>query len=81
VEGRRTGESVEIRVRDTGPGLRPEEISVIFERFRQVEKRGRRALGLGLYISRSIVESHGGRIWAESVPGEGSVFFFTLLPA
>jgi signal transduction histidine kinase len=81
VEGRRTGESVEIRVRDTGPGLRPEEISVIFERFRQVEKRGRRALGLGLYISRSIVESHGGRIWAESVPGEGSVFLFTLLPA
>lgn len=81
VEGRRTGESVEIRVRDTGPGLRPDEISVIFERFHQVEKRGRRALGLGLYISRSIVESHGGRIWAQSVPGEGSVFFFTLLPA
>jgi signal transduction histidine kinase len=81
VEGRRAGRSVEIRVSDTGPGLRPEEISVIFERFQQVEKRGRRALGLGLYISRSIVESHGGRIWAESVPGEGSVFLFTLLPA
>ena len=80
VEGVRRGEIVEIRVRDTGPGLRPEEISVIFERFQQVEKRGRRALGLGLYISRSIVESHGGRIWAESVAGEGSVFFFTLLP-
>ena len=81
VEGVRRDGNVEIRVRDTGPGLRPEELSVIFERFRQVEKRGRRALGLGLYISRSIVESHGGRIWAESVPGEGSVFFFTLLPA
>lgn len=80
VEGRRT-DQVEIRVRDTGPGLRPEEISVIFERFRQVERRGRRALGLGLYISRSIVESHGGRIWAESVPGEGSTFQFTLPPA
>jgi len=80
VEGRRT-DQVEIRVRDTGPGLRPEEISVIFERFRQVEKRGRRALGLGLYISRSIVESHGGRISAESVPGEGSTFQFTLPPA
>lgn len=80
VEGRRA-EQVEIRVRDTGPGLTPEEIPVIFERFRQVEKRGRRALGLGLYISRTIVESHGGRIWAESVPGEGSTFLFTLPPA
>jgi signal transduction histidine kinase len=78
VEGRRTDGVVEIRVRDTGPGLEPEELSVIFDRFRQVEKRARRALGLGLYISRSIVESHGGRIWAESVPGEGSTFLFTL---
>ncbi len=78
VTGRRTDDAVEIGVRDTGPGMEPEEISVIFDRFRQVEKRGRRALGLGLYISRSIVESHGGRMWAESVPGEGSVFRFTL---
>lgn len=77
VEGRQA-EQVEIRVRDSGPGLTPEEIPVIFERFRQVEKRGRRALGLGLYISRTIVESHGGRIWAESVRGEGSTFLFTL---
>lgn len=81
VEGRRMDNVVEIRVRDTGPGVKPEEISVIFDRFRQVEKRGRRALGLGLYISRSIVESHGGRIWAESVPGEGSTFLFTLPPS
>jgi len=81
VGGRRTDHVVEIRVRDTGPGLQPEEISVIFDRFRQVEKRGRKALGLGLYISRSIIESHGGRIWAESVPGEGSTFLFTLPPA
>ena len=56
----------------------PEEIAVIFDRYQQVEKRGRKALGLGLYISRSIVESHGGRIGAESVPGEGSTFLFTL---
>jgi signal transduction histidine kinase len=78
VDGRRTDNVVEIRIRDTGPGMEPEEISVIFDRFRQVEKRGRKALGLGLYISRSIIESHGGRIWAESVPGEGSTFLFTL---
>lgn len=81
VEGQSAGEVVEIRVRDTGPGLQPEEIAVIFERYRQVEKRGRKALGLGLYIARSIVESHGGRIGAESVPGEGSTFLFTLLRA
>jgi signal transduction histidine kinase len=81
VEGRRTDDAVEISVRDTGTGLQPEEIAVIFDRFRQVEKRGRRALGLGLYISRSIVESHGGRIRAESVPGKGSTFRFTLSPA
>ena len=79
VEGRRA-EAVEILVRDSGPGLTAQEIAVIFDRFRQVEKRGRRALGLGLYISRSIVESHGGRIRAESVPGEGSTFSFTLPP-
>ena len=72
---------VEIRVSDTGPGLKPEEIAVIFDRYQQVEKRGRKALGLGLFISRSIVESHGGRIRAESVPGEGSAFVFTLLRA
>jgi signal transduction histidine kinase len=81
VEGRRTDDAVEISVRDTGTGLQPEEITVIFDRFRQVEKRGRRALGLGLYISRSIVESHGGRIRAQSVPGKGSTFWFTLSPA
>ena len=78
VEGKVAGDVVEIRVRDTGPGLQPGEIAVIFERYQQVEKRGRKALGLGLYISRSIVESHGGRIRAESVPGEGSTFLFTL---
>ena len=78
VEGRRAETVLEILVRDSGPGLTAEEIAVIFERFRQVEKRGRRALGLGLYISRSIIESHGGRLRAESVPGEGSTFLFTL---
>ena len=81
VEGGIAEHVVEIRVRDTGRGLRPDEIAVIFERFQQVEKRGRRALGLGLYISRSIIESHGGRIRAESVPGEVSTFLFTLLRA
>jgi signal transduction histidine kinase len=50
----------------------------IFERFWQVGKNDRRGLGLGLYISRCIVEAHGGTIKAESTLGEGSRFTFTL---
>ena len=53
-------------------------LEAIFERFWQIGKNDRRGVGLGLFISRSIVENHGGRIWAESKPGEGSVFSFTL---
>ena len=80
--GRTTGDGVEIGVRDTGTGVAPEEISGIFDRFRQVEKRGRRALGLGLYISRSIVESHGGRIWAESWgDGDSGTTVFSRMPS
>ncbi len=73
-----SGKFVNIAVRDSGPGIPASDLSGIFERFRQVEKRGRKGLGLGLYISRSIVEAHGGRIWAENTPGYGSTFTFTL---
>lgn len=48
------------------------------ERFLQVDATDRRGLGLGLYISKCIVLGHGGRIWAESTPGEGCAFHFTL---
>lgn len=73
-----SGKFVNIGVRDSGPGIPTGDLGGIFERFRQVEKRGRKGLGLGLYISRSIVEAHGGRIWAENTPGYGSTFTFTL---
>jgi signal transduction histidine kinase len=53
-------------------------LEAVFERFVQVAKNDRRGVGLGLYISRCIIEGHGGRIWAESRPGEGSTFCFTL---
>jgi len=50
----------------------------VFERFWQIGKHDRRGLGLGLYISKMIVENHGGRIWVDSKIGHGSVFHFTV---
>lgn len=76
--GQRVEDGLRVCVRDTGVGIAKDQIGVIFERFWQVGKDDRRGLGLGLYISRCLVEAHGGKIWAESTPGEGSSFFFTI---
>ena len=65
-------------VADTGVGIASGLARAIFERFWQVGSSDRRGLGLGLYISKCIVEAHGGRIWVESAPGQGSRFCFTL---
>lgn len=65
-------------VRDTGVGIPGPLLEAIFERFWQAGANDRRGLGLGLYISKCIVEAHHGRIWAESEPGKGSRFYFTL---
>ncbi|MFL5375997.1 MAG: sensor histidine kinase, partial [Myxococcales bacterium] len=67
-----------VAVSDTGPGIPAENLEAIFGRFWQVGRRDRRGLGLGLYISRCIVEAQGGRIWAENGPGSGSTFIFTV---
>jgi len=70
-----------VSVSDTGPGITPEDQQKIFEEFQQAEEsRARRkgGSGLGLTITRRIIELHGGRIWVESQPGEGSTFRFTL---
>ena len=70
-------------VRDTGEGIPADALDHIFEKFGQVENRqaGRKmSTGLGLTFCKLVVEAHGGRIWAESTPGVGSVFFFTLPP-
>jgi len=75
--GRAEGEAL-CRISDTGPGIPGGMLESVFERFWQVGKNDRRGLGLGLYISRCIVEAHGGSIWAESRMGEGSSFNFTL---
>lgn len=62
---------------DTGIGIPSAELPRIFERFRQISK-DRRGLGLGLHISKSIIEAHGGRVWVESEVGAGSAFHFAL---
>ena len=68
-------------VEDQGRGISPEKLERIFERFQQGDSSDSRALGgtgLGLALCRSIVDQHGGRIWAESTIGKGSKFLFTL---
>lgn len=70
---------VRFAVRDTGVGIPADEISRVFERFYRVDKsRTGSGTGLGLSIARHIVEAHGGRIWVESVEGQGSTFFFSI---
>ncbi len=69
------------RIRDEGRGVPVDQLDTIFERFKQVDasdSRDKGGSGLGLPICRSIVAAHGGRIWAESVEGQGSAFSFTL---
>ena len=70
-----------ISIIDTGPGIRPSDQYRIFERFHQLKKAENSSysgLGMGLYISKGIVEDHGGRIWVESEEGRGSTFTFSL---
>ena len=70
-----------VTVADTGCGIRPEDATRIFERLSQTAETldaGRQGLGLGLYICRELIQRHGGRIWVESEPGQGSTFCFTL---
>lgn len=74
---RRDGD-IEFALRDSGPGIHPDALPHVFQRFGQVDSNTRRGLGLGLHISQKIVEAHGGRIWVESEFGKGATFRFTL---
>jgi len=70
-----------VSVRDNGVGIPEAELEKVFERFYQVEQASSRRVrgsGLGLAICKSLVERHGGRIWVDSVPGEGSNFQFSI---
>jgi PAS domain S-box-containing protein len=72
----REGEAL-VAVQDSGPGIDPEHMPHLFNRFYRANSRSA-GLGLGLYISRILVEAHGGRIWVDSRPGQGSTFAIGL---
>jgi signal transduction histidine kinase len=72
---------LQISVSDTGPGIAPEHTEKIFDEFYQLRQPGEKkagGVGLGLAISKKLVEMHGGKIWVCSELGRGSSFFFTL---
>jgi signal transduction histidine kinase len=78
VTAERDGAMLRFAVRDTGPGIPPENLSRVFDRFWMKGAPGKQGTGLGLFIAKGIVEAHGGRIWVESEPGRGTRFDFTL---
>ncbi|MDQ3981664.1 MAG: ATP-binding protein, partial [Actinomycetota bacterium] len=74
---------VEVSVVDEGIGISEQDRDRIFSKFSMLPKPGwvKKGTGLGLFITKGIVEAHGGRIWVESEPGKGSTFAFTLRAA
>ncbi len=74
-------EVIQVSVKDNGPGISGDQLQLIFEKFRQVSTPGAplvKGTGLGLAIVKKIITAHGGKVWAESKPGSGSTFYFTL---
>jgi two-component system sensor histidine kinase GlrK len=81
VSARPTNGGVEVSIEDTGPGIPKENMTTIFERFRQVPGKSSNPMkgtGLGLAIVKYIITAHGGKVWAENQPGQGSTFIFVL---
>lgn len=78
VRAQRANGDVEIAVSDTGPGSRPDELPHLFEPYWSGRGHAGTGTGLGLYISKGIVEAQGGRLWVESAPGAGTTFTFSV---
>src|SRR5262249_53829983 len=81
IEASATSGAFNLSVRDTGPGISPADQAKLFQEFQQGDHsitRKKGGTGLGLAISKRIIEMHGGRIWVESVVGQGSTFFVTV---
>jgi two-component system sensor histidine kinase GlrK len=81
ISAKQANQEVEVSVADTGPGIPREKLMTIFDKYQQAGAAGSyqiKGTGLGLSIAKHIISSHGGRIWAESKPGEGSTFIFVL---
>jgi signal transduction histidine kinase len=81
ISAMREGDDVHVIVRDTGSGIPAEDLPHVFDRFYRGEKSRSRAgggAGLGLAIARRVVQAHGGEIWVDSIPGQGTSMHFTL---
>ncbi len=78
VDGEVVSDQIVISIRDSGPGIPQEKRESVFERFAQIGSKDRRGLGLGLYISKMLVEAHQGKIWVRSELGNGSTFCFSI---
>jgi signal transduction histidine kinase len=73
----RSGDCARFSVSDTGPGIEPEHVPYVFDRYWKHD-RSTKGSGLGLFIAKSIIDAHDGKIWVETKPGEGATFSFTL---
>src|SRR6185503_4116229 len=80
ITAHRSGDELVISVADTGPGIKPEDQTLVFEAFKQTQTGLRQGggTGLGMPIAKSLAEAHGGRLWLESVHGNGSTFYISL---
>jgi two-component system sensor histidine kinase KdpD len=75
----RVGDRIRVAVADHGPGIPANKRSTVFDKFYRLERRGQiHGSGLGLAVSKGLVEGHGGRIWVDETPGGGATFLFEL---